>query len=144
MPMPCSRSALTGRWLRVIGAHAPGRICGASGTARVPVPVRSSRVWAASLLPLRARAASSNCRAPVSPDGRVRVVVVDWRREIGVVFFASAGESDVEVFAVDAGSGEQDRDVGGGALRGVDGGGPAVLDMLARRSRAAAWWSLVR
>ena len=103
---------------------------------------RSRRVWAASLVPLRARAISRTCRALGVADGWVTVLVVDRGRDVRVVFFAAAGESDVEVFAVDPGSDEQDRNVGGGALRAVDGAGPAVLDMgrnvVGRQHRGAA------
>ena len=46
---------------------------------------------------------------------------------VDVVLVPAAGHGDVEVLAVQAGAGEGDGDVGGGALGGVDGRGPPVL-----------------
>jgi hypothetical protein len=49
--------------------------------------------------------------------------------EVDVVGVAAAGHADVEMFAVQPGAGEQDSNVGGGALGSVDGGCPAVVGM---------------
>lgn len=61
--------------------------------------------------------------------------------EVGVVGLPAAGHRDVEVLAVHPGPYEHDPDVGGGALGGVDGGGPAVLavlrELVGRQDRAA-------
>jgi hypothetical protein len=56
----------------------------------------------------------------------VVVAVGVQTREVEVVAVAAAGKSDVEVFAVDAGSGEEECVVDGGALGAVDGGCPPV------------------
>ena len=49
------------------------------------------------------------------------------RGGVDVVLQASARHRDVEVLTVEAGAGQDDADVGGRALRTVDGGGPPVL-----------------
>jgi hypothetical protein len=55
------------------------------------------------------------------------VVISRFRDDVDVVGAPAAGHPDVEVFAVQTGSGEEDADVGGGALGAVDGGGPAIV-----------------
>ena len=46
--------------------------------------------------------------------------VADGLGDDHMIGIPPAGQSDVEVFAVEAGAGEQDRVVDGGALRGGD------------------------
>jgi hypothetical protein len=60
----------------------------------------------------------------------VCVVVGGVGSEVDVVGVATTGHADVEVFAVESRAGEQDAEVGGGALGAVDGARPAVGGVL--------------
>jgi hypothetical protein len=71
----------------------------------------------------------------------VLIVLLGERCDVRMVLIATAGQPDVKVLAVHTGPDEQDCDVGGGTLGGVDGGGPAVVDVLShvpRRKNCAA------
>lgn len=68
--------------------------------------------------------------APVGP-GQVVVFVGLGGGDVCVVGDTAAGETDVEVLAVQACAGKQEAVIDGGALGGVDGGGPSVGRVLA-------------
>src|SRR4051794_20579095 len=75
-----------------------------------------------------ARAAGEEFELPVRwLSGTDVVLPVRVGGDDGMVGVPAAGHRDVEVFAVEAGPDQHDPEVTGGALRGGDGGGPAVV-----------------